>query len=83
MGKKLAKMSCFLIKYHIKYKYLHNRRESMALFLKQIKSRDMWNQVTGHVDPQNSKSHGTIIDNLSDYSEDKEKTYQETYGGIA
>lgn len=55
----------------------------MALFLKQIKSRDMWNQVTGHVDPQNSKSHGTIIDNLSDYSEDKEKTYQETYGGIA
>jgi len=34
-------------------------------------------EVTGHVASKNTKSHGTIIDNLSDYSEDK---YQDMNG---
>jgi hypothetical protein len=37
-------------------------------------------KVTGHVGPAKHKSHGTIIDNLADYSDDMDKTYQKDMG---
>ena len=35
-----------------------------------------FNKVAGHVGPEKCKSSGTIIDNLADYSEHMDKTYQ-------
>lgn len=46
----------------------HLGEQLMNIFLKQ--------KVTGHVGPEKHKSHGTIIDNLADYSEHMDKTYQ-------
>ena len=40
----------------------------MNIFLKQ--------NPAGHVGPEKCKSSGTIIDNLADYSEHMDKTYQ-------
>jgi hypothetical protein len=37
-------------------------------------------KVAGHVDPEKHKSSGTYIDNLSDYSDDKEYTYGRNMG---
>jgi hypothetical protein len=38
-------------------------------------------KVTGHVGPEKHKSHGTIIDNLSDYSDDKKNSHIENIWG--
>jgi len=37
----------------------------------------------GHVGPEKHKSSGTIIDNLADYSDDMDKTYQKDMGASA
>jgi hypothetical protein len=37
-------------------------------------------KVAGHVGPAKHKSSGTIIDNLADYSDDMDKTYQKDMG---
>jgi len=34
----------------------------------------------GHVGPEKHKSSGTYIDNLTDYSDDKEHTYRKDMG---
>jgi hypothetical protein len=46
----------------------------MQIFLTQKVTGGL-QKVTGGLTPKNAKSHGTIIDNLSDYSEDKYYTY--------